>query len=241
MTSSRCRRASGRGKGDGGRGKRVLERSEMADCRRRQPTNLHETLFHALQQACAPASKDRQLFPDHVLVEQVHRLEMVRAVTLRLSAAISQSRHAFHGLRAEQVAPAALHLHAPHDETRHDTADESRRHQPATAARARATTNSLPAQSHIALRAASACAIDAPSAYSRSPPIGRPRAMRVTLTGVDASSRCTYTAVASPSRLGLVATITSRTLPFDARSTSATTVRSSGPTPSRGASRPPRT
>ncbi len=33
--------------------------------------------------------------------------------------------------------------------------------------------------SHIARRAASACAMVTPSAYSRSPPTGRPRAMRL--------------------------------------------------------------
>src|SRR5205807_4330897 len=60
-------------------------------------------------------------------------------------------------------------------------------------------------------RACSAAAIVTPSAYSRSPPTGMPRAMRVTRTPVGLSSCCRYVAVTSPSMEGLVAMMTSPT------------------------------
>ena len=47
------------------------------------------------------------------------------------------------------------------------------------------------------------------SAYSTSPPAGRPRASRVRRTGVPARISFKYIAVASPSRVGLVARISS--------------------------------
>ncbi len=47
------------------------------------------------------------------------------------------------------------------------------------------------------------------SAYSRSPPTGSPLASRVTATPSGDSKRSRYIAVASPSVLGLVATMTS--------------------------------
>src|SRR5207302_7467554 len=177
------------------------------------------------------------LLPANILAQDFRRLH--RGV----STEVADSRQAAQRVAAEEIAAATAYLHAPHDEPGDDASDKPGRDETMTT---RAMASS---QSHIALRAASACAMDAPSAYSRSPPTGRPRAMRVTLTasapltgaGIRASSRCTKTAVASPSRLGFVATITSRTLPFDTRATSANTLRSSGPTPSSGASRPPRT
>ena len=45
--------------------------------------------------------------------------------------------------------------------------------------------------------------------YSRSPPIGNPRAMRVTAIPIGLITFDRYNAVASPSIVGLVATITS--------------------------------
>ena len=51
------------------------------------------------------------------------------------------------------------------------------------------------------------------SAYSRSPPTGSPRARRVTRTPNGANCWRRYSAVASPSMLGLVARITSWTAP----------------------------
>src|SRR5437868_2647032 len=49
------------------------------------------------------------------------------------------------------------------------------------------------------------------SAYSRSPPMGMPWAMRVTRTPSGFTSRVMYSAVASPSTVGSVATMTSST------------------------------
>src|SRR6266478_1128652 len=57
------------------------------------------------------------------------------------------------------------------------------------------------------------------SAYSRSPPMGMPCAMRVTRTPSGFTRRVMYSAVASPSTVGSVATITSST-PWCRRETS---------------------
>src|SRR3954454_9696131 len=86
-----------------------------------------------------------------------------------------------------------------------------------------------------------ASAMVTPSAYSRSPPTGRPRAMRVTRTPSGPMSLDRYAAVASPSTLGLVASTTSRTSPAAARRTSGSTFSSDGPIPPSGERRPPST
>ncbi len=72
------------------------------------------------------------------------------------------------------------------------------------------------------------------SAYSRSPPTGKPRARRVTFT--PSGSKCwrRYRAVASPSMLGLVARITSLTPPLETRAINCLIFKSSGPMPSMG-------
>src|SRR5690349_3700017 len=91
-------------------------------------------------------------------------------------------------------------------------------------------------------RARSACAMVTPSAYSRSPPTGSPRAMRVTRTPVGRNSCWRNVAVTSPSMEGLVAMITSRTpAPFATRSTRRSSRNASGPIPSSGDRRPPST
>src|SRR5207244_9590434 len=58
--------------------------------------------------------------------------------------------------------------------------------------------------SAMSRRASNACAMVTPSAYSRSPPTGIPRAMRVTRTPLGLSACCRYVAVTSPSIEGLV-------------------------------------
>src|SRR2546430_213496 len=98
--------------------------------------------------------------------------------------------------------------------------------------------------SAMSRRAKSACAMCTPSAYSRSPPTGIPRAMRVTRTPVGLSSCCRKVAVTSPSIDGVVAMIPSRNPappPFATRSIKRSRCRASGPTPSSGESRPPST
>src|SRR5438876_1199888 len=98
--------------------------------------------------------------------------------------------------------------------------------------------------SAMSRRAKSACATVTPSAYSRSPPTGSPRAMRVTRTPVGLSSCCRKVAVTSPSIDGFVAMITSRSPappPFATRSIKRSRCNASGPTPSSGESRPPST
>src|SRR5919109_4620474 len=105
---------------------------------------------------------------------------------------------------------------------------------------------SVLSDSVMSRRASSACAIVTPSAYSRSPPTGMPRAIRVTRTPVGLSSCCRYVAVTSPSMEGLVAMMTSVTRaaappPLVTRATSRSSPSASGPTPSSGDSRPPST
>src|SRR6185312_1833985 len=76
------------------------------------------------------------------------------------------------------------------------------------------------------------------SVYSRSAPLGRPRASRVTRTPAGTTSRWMYIEVASPSRLEFVAMMTSLTSPGRSRSMSSRMWSSSGPTPSIGLSTP---
>jgi hypothetical protein len=79
---------------------------------------------------------------------------------------------------AEKIA-AVLTLHSAPEETAGSyAADESYSYE----------AGALPAHD-IALRAVSACAIVTPSAYSRSPPTGSPRAIRETVRGYRASFR----------------------------------------------------
>src|SRR5688572_1444762 len=79
------------------------------------------------------------------------------------------------------------------------------------------------------------------SAYSRSPPTGRPDASRVTRISRVVSRRLRYVAVASPSRFGSVAMMTSVTVPSASRCMSWRMRSSSGPMPSMGLIAPPST
>jgi ABC-2 type transport system permease protein len=78
------------------------------------------------------------------------------------------------------------------------------------------------------------------SAYSKSPPTGSPLASRETVKPNGTSMRDRYVAVASPSRLGSVAKMTSVTLPSARRGINSLIRRSSGPMPSIGFIDPPR-
>src|ERR671918_87310 len=94
---------------------------------------------------------------------------------------------------------------------------------------------------HISRRPSRAWPSVTSSAYSRSPPTGRPLASRVTRTPRGLSRPATYIAVALPSRFGFVARITSPTPLRPTRSSSSWTRRSSGPIPCIGEMAPPRT
>src|SRR5829696_2689254 len=77
------------------------------------------------------------------------------------------------------------------------------------------------------------------SAYSRSPPTGMPRAIRVTLPTLPASRSLRYIAVASPSSVGFVARITSvngaeSAAASSTRASSSRIFSRSGPMPSMG-------
>src|SRR5919106_1100277 len=78
------------------------------------------------------------------------------------------------------------------------------------------------------------------SAYSRSPPTGRPLASRVTRTRPRRRS-ARYAAVASPVMFGFVASTTSWTPFRSTRRSSSSMRRCSGSTPSSGESAPPST
>src|SRR5512146_2654897 len=193
--------------------------------RRRACACLFEGLLHAAQYGLAAPTEPGMTLPCNVVAKQANVSNAV------LATQVTEGRHPPPRTIAEKVAPGALCLLSPDDQPQRKATsqpDGQRRHVPR-------------AWHHISLRALIAWAIVTPSAYSRSPPTGRPRAMRVTRGPCPASCRCTYSAVASPSRLGFVARITSRTPPAATRSTSGSIARSSGPTPSSGESRPPST
>src|SRR5262245_20900047 len=69
------------------------------------------------------------------------------------------------------------------------------------------------AKDYNSRRPSNALAIVTSSAYSKSPPTGNPNARRVTRIPSGLIKRDKYRAVVSPSTFGLVATITSSTLP----------------------------
>src|SRR5690606_13521447 len=114
-----------------------------------------------------------------------------------------ERRQALGRTTAEQVAPVDVELPSGQQDSHRQAAQESQ------------GSHNIGTPGHfISLRAARACAMVTPSAYSRSPPTGSPRAIRDTESGKPASCLCTYRAVASPSRLGFVAMITSLTFPL---------------------------
>src|SRR5688500_8578159 len=127
--------------------------------------------FDAPQHLLPAATKNGSAFPTDVVPQHPRRVEA------RLAAQVPERREPAERLRVEQIAPEALHLHAP-DERPHRRATEKPQ-----CRQIRRT-----AHHRISRRADSACAIVTPSAYSRSPPTGNPRAMRDTTTrDADAS------------------------------------------------------
>src|SRR5437879_4713806 len=96
---------------------------------------------------------------------------------------LGQLSHRRHGLagdvrETQQFPPAALHLGAPYHEPHREASQKTVGSETGPVG-----PRSPPARAHphIALRAESAWAIVTPSAYSRSPPTGSPRAIRVML------------------------------------------------------------
>src|SRR4029077_7162945 len=79
---------------------------------------------------------------------------------------------------------------------------------------------SPPDGGHISRRPSSARARVTSSAYSRSPPMGRPWAIRVTRTPSGTNCRCRYIDVASPPMLGLGGGIPSSMPPTSPRRSS---------------------
>src|SRR5690606_29108242 len=90
----------------------------------------------------------------------------------------------------------------------------------------------------ISLREPNACESVPRSTYSSSPPSGTPCASRLGLTWCWRASCARSCAVASPSTVGLVAMISSRTSPSRRRVSSRSRPISRGPMPSSGDSRP---
>src|SRR5438067_2921402 len=126
--------------------------------------------LHATEEPLGALAQDGLLLPANILAQDFRRFHG------GVSTQVAERRQSTQRVVAEEITPATPYLHAPHDEPGDDASDKPGRDETMT------TRAPACSQSHIALRAASACAMDAPSAYSRSPPIGSPRAMRVTLT-----------------------------------------------------------
>src|SRR6476469_6507761 len=162
--------------------------------------------------------------PREVIAEEANRLYT------GLTRQVAESAQAAQRAGTEQV---ALVMRQP-PRGEHPAPDRSSRESPREEQRPR------PHQG-TSCRATSACASVTPSTYSRSPPMRRPRASRVTRTPWPARSCWMWVAVTSPSIDGLVARMTSRTAPSRARATRWSSRSDSGPIPSSGESRPPST
>src|SRR5688572_16888549 len=131
--------------------------------------------FDPTEHPLAPPPKHGLTFPIHVIAQHARRL------VARLPGEIAERRQPTPGTRVEQLAAPAPHLHAPDERPYRRATEKAQRRQTGRSSHHR-----------ISRRAVSACAIVTPSAYSRSPPTGSPRAMRDTITGVaDASWRWT--------------------------------------------------
>src|SRR5690349_2255524 len=100
-----------------------------------------------------------------------------------MPADVSQCRQTADGAAAEQVTAAPPNLGTPDQQADNKTAEEPGGH--------RFGVIPLRPTLHMLLLAASACAIVTPSAYSKSPPTGSPRAILDTVIGREASCRCT--------------------------------------------------
>src|SRR5579863_3747962 len=111
----------------------------------------------------------------------------------RLAAQIPQGSQTPERMAAEQVAPVTVLLPAPDDDPHHHATQKPQRHEASGVNGAVAVAVPWPDDyppplpprpgHRISRRADSACAIVTPSAYSRSPPTGMPRAMRETVSG----------------------------------------------------------
>jgi len=100
-------------------------------------------------------------------------------------------------MAAEQFVPGPVLLPVPDHDADHQSTEEPKRREASNASSANVFTVShrpdygpsppTDRTQRISRRAESACAIVTPSAYSRSPPTGIPRAIRETVTGEGAN------------------------------------------------------
>src|SRR5689334_8352744 len=119
--------------------------------------------LHSLQEPLCPAPERGSALPAHVVRKQA------RCLDTRASTDIPECRQAAYGASAEQITAAPLHLATPDQQSDNKTAEEPGRHRLCVAP--------FCPPPHIVLLAARACAMVTPSAYSRSPPTGSPRAI----------------------------------------------------------------
>jgi len=132
-----------------------------------------EFRLHSPQQPFATTTQRRSSLPAHVFREQARRVDAWSP------ADVAERRQTADGAATEQVTPAPPNLGTPDQQADNKTAEKPGGHR-------FGVIPFCPAP-HMVLLAARACAIVTPSAYSRSPPTGNPRAILVTVTGREAS------------------------------------------------------
>src|ERR1043166_5133351 len=126
---------------------------------------LAELALHSFEEFLPTLAQRSVRLPADVVRQQLHGIQS------GTSGKVAQRGEPAPWTRIEQLSPRPMNLRAPDDCASDEASDHRRRHR------------YLRFSPHIALRAFRAWAMVTPSAYSRSPPTGIPRAIRVTETG----------------------------------------------------------
>ena len=116
-------------------------------------------------QGYAALAQKRLLLPCDVFAKKSHCADR------RPRAQVAERGETTQSMPAEEIATVLLLEMAPRERSTRSSAQKTKRRQLAVSSAI-----------HNVRRAESACAIVTPSAYSRSPPTGRPRAMRLTVS-----------------------------------------------------------
>ena len=163
---------------------------------------------HPLHQPQRPQQHAERLLAPQAVGDRLGRPRRGRRVEQRALRLASAPRSAIHA-RASARSPGAPSRpgarRSGSSPLGHDHLDRRATHQRVEHERAVGRLARRGALGHISLRPSRAWDNVTSSAYSRSPPTGRPLASRVTRTPSGLISAATYIAVALPSRLGLVA------------------------------------
>src|SRR5687767_11849157 len=131
----------------------------------------YEGGFHTPHDRLRPPAQHRLAFPGEVVSEQADGVYAI------LPCQEAQGRQAPERPGTEQVSPMVTETLLPQEPAGRCPSQDPPREQPGTRA-----------HQPTSCRATSACAKVTPSTYSRSPPMGSPRANRVTRTSIPASS-----------------------------------------------------